>query len=79
MNLPLNLKIRKSGEEVGHRRTKTDYANVKKLVDNFTKQIAPDCSSKVNNKCTQYGAQAKDKEKSIKISHSRGNNKSNFG
>lgn len=37
MNLPLNLKIRKPEEEIGHRRTKTDYNNLKKFTDNFTK------------------------------------------
>lgn len=40
MNLPINLKIRKPDEEIGHRRTKTDYNNLKKFTDNFTKQNA---------------------------------------
>lgn len=60
MNLPLNLKIRKSGEDIsGHRRTKTDYMNVKKLVDNFTKQVAADSIIKPSSKCTQFGVQVK--------------------
>lgn len=58
MNLPINLKIKKASEETGHRRTKTDYANVKKLVDNFTKQPTADQALKPI-KYMQLGAQIK--------------------
>jgi|LakMenEpi03Aug12_release.lakeMendotaPanAssembly.Ray.scaffolds.fasta_scaffold1544959_1 hypothetical protein len=45
------------------------------MVDNFTKQVIPESTSK-SNKCTQFGAQVK--EKSMKLTHTR-NNKSTFG
>ena len=76
MNLPINLKIRKSGEQIGHRRSKTDYANVKKLVDNFTKQGVVQMNLK-DPKLTHFGVQVK--EKSMKPTHNRGSNKSTFG
>lgn len=78
MNLALNLKIRKPSDELGHRRTRTDYANVKKLVDNFTKPHLPESSQKISaTKCVQLGLKVK--EKSIKLGHNRANNKSSFG
>lgn len=58
MNLPLNLKIRKNEEEIGHRRTKTDYNNLKKFADNFTKPNPGQSSSKIN-KHAQFGVQVK--------------------
>ena len=78
MNLALNLKIRKPGDELGHRRTRTDYANVRKLVDNFTKPTMPESSHKVSTtKGVQLGLKVK--EKSMKLGHNRINNKSSFG
>lgn len=58
MKLGLNLKIKKNTEEVGHRRTRTDYANPKKLVDNYFKPNLPESSIKPI-KCVYLGMQVK--------------------
>lgn len=58
MNLGLNLKIRKNGEGSDHRRTRTDYGNMKRLMDNFMKPNLPEPSARTT-KCVYLGLKMK--------------------